>query len=91
MRIQPMIAAGLMGIIVAGTVGLALAEGTTTTTTQPTNKFERHPEIRRALLGLREAKNALEKADHDFAGHRKEALSDTEKAIHECEQALKVD
>jgi hypothetical protein len=52
---------------------------------------ERHPEIRRALMGLREAKRSLEAADHDFDGHRVAALKDVDDGIKELEEALKVD
>jgi hypothetical protein len=87
------------------TLGLALAltafAGTVTVThaadfkgavtAAPTTKPERHPAIHAALRGLREAKNALEKADHDFQGHRVAALKDVDAAIAECEEALKAD
>ena len=89
-------AAGLM----AGSIGLGASTLTqaaqplaTPAATGPATRphQERHPEIHRALAGLREAKRALEKADHDFKGHREAALKDTEEAIKECEECLKVD
>ena len=54
-------------------------------------KRERHPEIHRALRELREAKRDLEKAAHDFDGHRVEALKDVDHAIRQLELALKSD
>jgi hypothetical protein len=52
---------------------------------------ERHPEIHRALHEMREAKKYLEKADHDFGGHRVKAIKDLDRAIHQLELALKYD
>jgi hypothetical protein len=52
---------------------------------------ERHPHIRAALEELREAKRELEKADHDFGGHRKEAIKAIDEALIQLEKALKFD
>jgi hypothetical protein len=54
-------------------------------------KKERHPRIRAAIHELREAKRELEKADHDFGGHRKEAIEAVDVAIKQLELALKFD
>jgi hypothetical protein len=62
-----------------------------TSTTGPASRPERHPEIRKALRDLRAAKMSLTEAKHDYEGHRVLALEATEKAIHECEAALKSD
>jgi hypothetical protein len=52
---------------------------------------ERHPRIRAAIRELREAKKELEKADHDFGGHRVEAIKAVDVAIEQLEKALKFD
>jgi hypothetical protein len=52
---------------------------------------ERHPHIRAALRELREAKLQLDKTDHDFGGHRKEAVRAVDVAIIQLEKALKFD
>jgi hypothetical protein len=52
---------------------------------------ERHPHIRRALEELREARKELKEADHDFKGHRDEAIEDCNRAIKQLEICLKVD
>jgi hypothetical protein len=52
---------------------------------------ERHPHIRRAIEELREARKELKEADHDFKGHRDEAIEDCDKAIKQLEICLKVD
>lgn len=52
---------------------------------------EPHPEIRAAISSLRHAKEHLEKAAHDFGGHRVEALESVNKAIEQLEVCLKYD
>ncbi len=52
---------------------------------------EKHPEIRRAIANLEKAQNNLQKAAHDFAGHREKALDLTQQAIKECQAALAAD
>jgi hypothetical protein len=54
-------------------------------------KMERHPEIHAAIHHLREAKMNLEKASHDFGGHRAKALGHVNEALEECERALNFD
>jgi hypothetical protein len=54
-------------------------------------KRERHPHIRAALHELKEAKRDLETADHDFGGHRKEAIKAIDYAIKQLDKALKYD
>jgi len=52
---------------------------------------ERHPHIRQAIKELREAKHELETADHDFGGHKKEAIEAVDHAIEQLEQAAQYD
>jgi hypothetical protein len=52
---------------------------------------EHHPHIHKALEELREARRELKEADHDFKGHREEALEAVDKAIRQLEVCLKVD
>ena len=72
-------AAALAGLIVS-TNTMALAEGR-----------ERHPNIRRAINALRSARNDLEHADHDFGGHRVEAMQAIDRAVEQLEVALRFD
>jgi hypothetical protein len=58
---------------------------------QPAGPDEQHPGIRMAMKHLRMAQEALQKADHDFAGHREKALGLTDEALRECRQALQAD
>ena len=52
---------------------------------------EKHPHIRAALHELQEAKNELQHADHDFGGHRAEAVEAVDNAIKQLRQALEYD
>jgi hypothetical protein len=58
---------------------------------QAAQKNERHPHIRAAIHELKEAKKELEKADHDFGGHRKEAIEAIDVALKQLQKALKFD
>jgi len=60
-------------------------------TAQAKEGKERNPHIRAAIHELREAKKDLETADHDFGGHRKEAVEAVDVAIRQLEKALKYD
>lgn len=44
-----------------------------------------HPHIHEALESMRAAKHHLEAAEHDFDGHRAEAIKHLDMAIHEAE------
>lgn len=52
---------------------------------------EPHPEIREAIRALRQAKEHMEHAAHDFGGHRVEAIRATEAAIQQLQECLKYD
>jgi hypothetical protein len=55
------------------------------------DRRERHPEIHAAMMHLREAKQNLEHAAHDFGGHRANALKHVNEALEECRLALEYD
>jgi hypothetical protein len=79
--------------------GLTIAGAQTSAPTTPSGGSpelqrkgnERHPAIHHAIRALEEAKHDLERADHDFGGHRKEALEECEKAIAQLKVALQYD
>ena len=52
---------------------------------------EHHPEIHKAMRKLRGAKEDLEKADHDYGGHRVKAIAAIDKALQELKEALESD
>jgi len=52
---------------------------------------EPHPHIHAAINELREARNELQHAAHDFCGHRVEAMRDTQAALNQLQAALACD
>lgn len=54
-------------------------------------KRERHPEIRKAMKNLEQAKTNLQNADRDFGGHRTKAVEAINVALDECKAALAFD
>ena len=77
----------LARLLAAAVVLLALAFPVTT----PANPPERHPQIREAMASLRRAKEYMEHTDHDFGGHRVEAIRATDEALRQLEICLKYD
>ena len=64
----------------AAVIGLLLA------LSSPSPAAGRHPQIEEALTALRNAKEHLEHAAHDFGGHRVDAI----KAIDEADRQLRI-
>jgi CRISPR/Cas system-associated protein Cas7 (RAMP superfamily) len=52
---------------------------------------EEHPHIRAAVRELREAREELRTAAHDFCGHRAEAVEKTDQALRQLQAALECD
>jgi hypothetical protein len=52
---------------------------------------EKHPQIHEALESLRNAKQHLEHAAHDFGGHRVEAIHAIDEAIHQLQICMQYD
>ena len=69
----------------AGAAGLALVAASAA------HAAERHPAIRAAINALEKAKADLQHADHDFGGHRVEAIQSIDRAIEQLRTALKFD
>jgi hypothetical protein len=59
--------------------------------TRKAARVERHPEIRKAIAALERAKTDLQRADHDFGGHRVAALAACDRAIEQLKLALQYD
>jgi len=51
----------------------------------------RHPQIREAMEALRNAKEHLEHAAHDFGGHRVDAIHAIDEAMHQLEICMHYD
>ncbi len=60
---------------------------------KPDNKKpeENHPRLQKAIEELRDVKKHLEKAPHDFGGHRADAVKAVTEAIKQLELAVKFD
>jgi hypothetical protein len=52
---------------------------------------EPHPEIHDALEALRRARRHMAEAEHDFGGHKADALRATDDAIRQLEICMKFD
>ena len=52
---------------------------------------ERHPKIRAAIRSLEQAKDEMQHADHDFGGHRVDAIKECDEAIRQLKLALQYD
>jgi len=82
----------LMAALGLGVVGAPLGYIAAVAVAAPkAEEAERHPHIHHAIHELREAKKELKEADHDFKGHREDALKACDKAIEQLELALKAD
>jgi len=88
--VRTLLASGVLGFAATGLI-LSAPAWMDSCTTQAKEGKERHPHIRAAIHELREAKKELETADHDFGGHRKEAIEAVDVAIRQLEKALKYD
>lgn len=66
--------------------GIALAASTA-----QAQRRERHPRIRAAIRALEQAKDEMQHADHDFGGHRVEAIEECDRAIRQLQLALQYD
>jgi len=50
---------------------------------------EPHPRMHAAIDALREARAEMEKAAHDFCGHKVAAMRDTQAALNQLQEALR--
>ena len=88
----------LVGFALAGAAlafvcsGNVMAQTTTTpVTTTPGTRPEHHPAIHAAIRALERAREELRAANHDFGGHRAEALAECDRAIGQLRLALQYD
>lgn len=85
---------GITAVLVSGLSVSAIAQAPTSglqTGAGFRQKGERHPEIRKAIKALENAKLHLKEAAHDFGGHRKDALDAVDNAIAQLKLALQFD
>jgi hypothetical protein len=78
-----------------GAIALAgLAAGTTAATAQgmrPERRMEVHPNLLRAINALQAARADLERAPHDFGGHKMDAMQAIDRAIEQLRFAMQFD
>ncbi|HEX4274743.1 MAG TPA: hypothetical protein VHZ74_05285 [Bryobacteraceae bacterium] len=67
-------------------MGVILSAGSFTLMAQ--NERAMHPRIAAAIAALRDARDYLQKAPHDFGGHRVEAIRASDDAIRQLNLAL---
>jgi hypothetical protein len=67
-------------------LGALLSIGSFTLMAQ--NERAMHPRIAKAVAALRDAREYLEQAPHDFGGHKADAIRATDNAIRELNMAL---
>jgi len=58
---------------------------------KPASHHEHHPELVKARRKLRGAKQDLEKAAHDYGGHKAKAIEAINQALEEISAALEFD
>jgi hypothetical protein len=73
--------------LLAGALALVLGQGAAV----PEASADPQPHMKAALATLVTAKNQLDKASHDKAGHRAKALSLTDQAIDEVKKGIAAD
>jgi hypothetical protein len=54
----------------------------------PKTEASEHPRIEKAIRELEDAVAYMEKAPHDFGGHKADAIADSKKAIKSLKEAL---
>jgi hypothetical protein len=64
---------------------------TTASACAATRAEEPHPELRAALRALERARAHLQRAAHDFGGHRVEAIAAIDRAMEQLNLAIKYD
>jgi len=82
---------GLMSVTPAMMTAAPHQEGKKEKQEEKHERNEKHPHIRAAIHELEEAKKELQRADHDFGGHRVEAIESIDNAIKQLRQALQFD
>ena len=76
-------------LVVGVALGLTLPSVRAGNNAVPTPMAEHHhPEIRKAIDALEDAKIAIKHSDHDFGGHREKALIKADEALFELRKCM---
>ena len=78
----------IMGLSVASTTPSAFANTKTAEKREMKKERREHPRLVKAIRNLRSAIEYLEKAPHDFGGHRANAIAASKTAVAELQKAL---
>ncbi len=85
-------ASSVLAAPLSGAQVLAAPQQTATPIRKGTGaRRERHPAIRKAIAALERAKTDMQRASHDFGGHRAAALEACDRAIEQLRLALQYD
>ena len=82
----------LKSTLVATALALSVAAGAVTPSfAQETYKQElkEHPRLVKAIIDLEDAIAYMEKAPHDFGGHKAKAIADARAAVVQLKEAIK--
>jgi hypothetical protein len=87
---------GLKAALLVAALGTAVPFAAAAACPTPTacaaaRAIEPHPEIRGAIRALERAKAHLQRAAHDFGGHRVEAIAAIDRALEQLNLALRYD
>ena len=85
---QAFIGVTLMAAVACSTTPLFAADSSPSNAPPSRRTSETHPQIRRALKNLEEAKVELNHSMNEFGGHKKTAQDAIDKAIDELKLAL---
>jgi hypothetical protein len=86
----PVLSAGLL-VAAGGGLAVSSPQGKGARKLQKRGEQERFPHVHAAIRELHEAKKELERAAHDFGGHRVVALKACDHAIEQLQKALRFD
>ena len=72
-------------------VGIVLGLSTATVTAQKADPGEKHPHMQAAMKQVNQAEQQLERAAHDYGGHRSKALQLLKQAEQEIKEGIAFD
>ena len=81
----------LGGVVLAGLASVPLVNKTYGEDREDRWAREHHPKVHAAIEALKDAREELDKAGHDFGGHKKESIEAIDRAIHQLELARDFD
>ncbi|HXC07077.1 MAG TPA: hypothetical protein VNZ86_20095, partial [Bacteroidia bacterium] len=74
--------------VIAGAIAFATLTAFVIPQQNMKTEASEHPRIEKAIHEMEDAIAYMEKAPHDFGGHKADAIADTKKAIQSLKKAL---